>query len=120
MAMAVLVAGCGEAGDDERPTPKVVVEMRDGSYAPAKVRVPVGGRVTWVNVTEEDAHTAQSPAVPEVLYDLRILDAQNRFDLHTLQPGEAQSAEFDTPGRYRYFSSFDNSMTGVVEVVPAR
>jgi plastocyanin len=109
-------AGCGDAGDEQALPPKVTVQMLEDSYRPKTAKVPVGGRVTWVNASQE-FNTAQSPGVPEVEYDLRKLDAQNKFDIHTLQPGEAQSVVFDTPGKYVYFSSFDTAMRGVVEVV---
>ena len=114
-ATALGFAGCGAADDDPLP-PKVTVQMLADSYRPEKVKVPVGGRVTWVNASQE-FNTAQSPGVPEFENDLRKLDAQNKFDIHTLQPGEAQSVVFDTPGEYVYFSSFNNEMVGLVEVV---
>lgn len=120
MALAgVGVAGCGGGADDAPLPPKTTVELREDGYHPARARVPVGGRVTWVNVSD-GVGTAQSPGVPEFVYDLRKLDAANLFDTHTLQPGEALTVAFDTPGEYEYFSSFDSSMVGTVEVVGER
>lgn len=118
-AVAALgMAGCGAAEDGVELPPKKVVELRDDGYHPARVQVPVGGRVTWVNVST-GAGTAQTAGVPEFEYDLRKLDRRNQFDTHTLQPGEAQTVSFDTPGEYEYFSSFD-PFSGVIEVVDER
>jgi len=119
-AAALGAAGCGGGpADDAELTPKTTVELRDDGYHPVRAKVPVGGRVTWVNVSER-LGTAQSPGVPEFLYDVRKLDAQNLFDTHTLQPGEALTVTFDTPGRYVYFSSYDNSTSGLIQVVDER
>lgn len=118
---ALAAAGCGAdpgAGQRAEPTPKATVVMDDGAYRPSRVTIPVGGRVTWVNGGSE-AHTAETDGVGFFEYDRAKLDRRNRFDIHTLQPGEAESVEFDTPGTYRFHSSFDEGMRGSVEVVAA-
>jgi plastocyanin len=120
VAIAVVgLAGCGSGVEETKLAPKKTVEVREDGYHPARVEIPTNGRVTWVNVSDGLA-TAQSPDVPEIVHDLRRLDARNLFDTHTLQPGEAQTVSFDTPGEYQYFSSFDTSMVGVIEVADAR
>jgi len=116
---ALAIAGCGGASDESEPPPKATVELRDDGYHPSRAKIPVGGRITWVNVSD-DAGTAQTSGVPEVELDLRKLDAKNLFDTHTLQPGEAETVAFDTPGEYEYFSSFDVGATGIIEVVDER
>ncbi len=120
LACAVLLApGCG--GDDssavqDDASPKATIVMTDSTYRPAEVRIEVGGRVTWVNGSQT-ANTAETDGAGFFATDRRDLDERNVFDLHTLQPGEADSVEFDTPGRYRFHSSLNDRMRGVVEVV---
>ena len=86
-------------GEDEAlPSQKTTVAIYDTGFRPPKVTIPVDSRVTFVNGAL-NGNTAQSLIVPPVEYDLRVFDRQNKFDTHTLQPGEAQSVEFDTPNR---------------------
>jgi plastocyanin len=122
LAAAVAVTGCAgaDAGSpaDVEPTPKVTVRMVDVAYEPKHVRVPVGGRVTWVNAGL-DGNTAESGGAGFFEYDREAMDRRNVFDVHTLQPGEAESVVFDTPGTYRVYSSLESSMRGTVEVVAA-
>jgi plastocyanin len=98
-----------------QPSPKVTVEMLEESYRPATVRIPVGGRVTWVSGGDA-SNTAETGGAASFETDRNKLDRLNVFDIHTIQPAEAESVEFDTPGRYRYGSSFSDAL-GVVEVV---
>jgi plastocyanin len=117
--LALAGPGCG--GDrsspvDAKPSPKVTVILEGDEYVPAHVRVPVGGRVTWF-AAGQGSYTAETDGVGFFEVDRRKLDRLNRFDIHTVQRGEAESVEFDTPGVYRYYSSFDSSMKGTVEVV---
>jgi plastocyanin len=130
LRLAVLVAvpvvalcGCGsDAGDlpaNAEPSPKVTVAMVDGAYVPPKVRIAVGTRVTFVNRVPQ-ANTAETDGVGFFEFDRNLLDRENLFDIHTVQQGEAESVEFDTPGFYRYKSSVDSTMTGVIEVVQAQ
>jgi plastocyanin len=113
------LAGCGGSDSGPEPVPKTTVAIHESGYRPQKVKIPPHTRVTFVNASPE-GNTAQSPYVPEVQYNVRILDRQNKFDTHTLQPGEAQSVEFDTPGRYIYFSSLNPDIVGLVRVEKPR
>lgn len=115
LAISAAVGGCGGGEDEALPSQKTTVAIYDTGFRPPKVTIPVDSRVTFVNGAL-NGNTAQSLIVPPVEYDLRVFDRQNKFDTHTLQPGEAQSVEFDTPGRYRYFSSLKPDIRGVVEV----
>jgi plastocyanin len=124
-AVAVLaVSGC-DRGDgaspanDAQATPKVTVAMIDGAYIPEKARIRVGSRVTFFNRVG-DQNTAETAHVGFFEYDRRVLDRKNLFDVHTVQQGEAESVEFDTPGTYRYRSSVDSEMRGVIEVLAPR
>ena len=118
VAAALALSGCGGANGPavEEPSPKVTVALTDGAYSPARVRIPVGSRVTFVNRVST-SNTAETYDVGFFEYDRRVLDRENQFDVHTLQRGEAESAEFDTPGIYRYRSSLDSDMRGTIEVV---
>lgn len=118
-ALVLAASGCG--GDktsavDIEPIPKVTVVMEDGEYRPAKVRIEPGTRVTWVNAGK-DPHTAQTEGAGFFEVNRRKLDEYALFDIHTLQPGEAESIVIERPGIYEYDSSLDAKMTGAVEVV---
>jgi plastocyanin len=113
--------GCGGGSTADSPanvqaSPKATVVLTDGAYRPARVRVEAGSRVTFVN-RSTSPNTAETDGVGFFEYDRRKLDRQNRFDLHIFQPGEAESVELDTPGTYRFHSSLDSEMKGVIEVV---
>jgi plastocyanin len=118
--LAWVASGCG-GGDatspvDVRPSGKATVVITDGAYIPARVRIRVGERVTWIN-RDEAPNTVESGGAGFFEVDRDKLDARNVFDLHTFQQGEAESLEFDTPGAYKYHSSLNGDMEGVVEVV---
>lgn len=117
LAVALLAVSCGEDGGDVdlQPTPKATVIIEDGRYQPPTVRVPAGARVTWVNLNADFA-TVETAGVGFMEFDRDKLDREDKFDLHTFSIGEAESAEFDTPGRYEYYSSYDNDMKGTVIV----
>ena len=118
LALALL-PGCGDdAGSpaNAEASPKATVTMTDGAYIPARVRIHVGDRVTFINRSDV-ANTAETDDVGFFEYDRRVHDRDNEFDIHTVQRGEAESVEFDTPGIYRYHSSLDDEMKGVIEVV---
>lgn len=114
------MTGCGHSsfgGDgDPRTTAKALVVLGSDDYRPPRVRIDVGSRVTFFNDSPV-ANTAETKGVGFFDVDRDQQDRDNEFDVHTLQPGEAESVEFDTPGTYRYHSSFDFAMRGVVEVV---
>jgi len=120
LAALVPLAGCGGSGADGpanvQATPKATVVLTDGAYRPARVRIGVGSRVTFVNRSEVP-NTAETGGIDTLEADRAALDRQNRFDLHTFRQGEAESVAFDTPGTYRFHSSLNSRMKGVVEVV---
>lgn len=121
LAVSLAATGCrGQAPDPPTapPSPKRTVLIDDGGYQPARVQIRAGGRVTWVN-RGQSAQTVETDGVAFFELDREKLDVENRFDLHTLQPGEAESVAFDTPGRYEYHSSFDSEMKGTVVVAPS-
>jgi plastocyanin len=119
---SVLAGGAGGCGADGttpanvKPSDKATVVITDGAYVPARVRIEVGDRVTWVN-RDQAPNTVETGGAGFFEVNRDKLDARNIVDLHTFQQGEAESVEFDTAGRYRYHSSFNGEMKGVVEVV---
>ena len=116
-----LLAGCADQPDPgaANASPKKTVVIRDGAYRPAVVRVGVGDRVTWVN-RDAAVATVETGGVGFFDYDRQDHDRRNVFDLYSLSIGEAESVRFDTPGRYRYHSSFDADMTGYVTVMESQ
>jgi plastocyanin len=121
--IALALSGCGGSDDDSpaavQASPKATVVLTAAAYHPPRVRIKVGNRVTFVNRVVQP-NTAETEGVGFFEYDRRVHDRKNVFDVHTLQQGEAESVEFDTPGVYRYFSSLDNEMRGVIEVIEPR
>lgn len=115
---ALATTGCGgnASAVDAEPTPKVTVVMKDGDYHPDNVQIQQGTRVTWVNA-DKDPQTAETPGAGFYEVDRRKMAKRGLFDIHTLQPGEAESLTFDRPGRYSYGSSYDERMWGVIEVL---
>lgn len=120
---AVLAAGCAGDGSPAegvaKPAPKRTIVLENSTYHPPVVRVRAGSRVTWIN-GGDTPHTAETDGVGFFDYDRTEHRAQGLFDLHTLQPGEAESVLFTRPGRYDYHSSLDTTMTGTVIVTGRR
>lgn len=118
--VAVTIAGCGGAPRgpaNEVPPPKVTVVLGAREYRPARIEVPAGTRVTWVNASKEQ-NTVETADVGFFEYDREAMARRGTFDLHILSSGEAESLVLERPGTYRYTSSLDSEMVGVVRVTP--
>jgi plastocyanin len=76
------------------------------TFKPARLTVPVGTRVTWVN-RDDVPHTATSTKKPRV-FDSRTLDTDEKF-----------SHVFTKPGTYEYFCALHPKMTAQI-IVTAR
>lgn len=116
--LALTAPGCG--GDeasavDAEPTRKVTIVIKDGRYDPQGIQIDAGTRVTWVNASKRP-ETAETPGAGFYELDRRKLAERKKFDIHTLQPGEAESLVFDRPGKYVYGSSYTR-MWGLIKVV---
>lgn len=126
MAAAVLLAGCGgsdsgtakpEAAASTSPTTapvpaanpaaKGAVTVKQFQFMPAELTVKAGTTVTWTN-QDDILHTATSGTTPGT--------ADGKFDGPMDGRGKAFSHVFDQAGRYPYFCSRHNSMTGTVIV----
>jgi plastocyanin len=88
------------------PAPKAVakeITIDNFSYNPAKLTVPVGTKVTWIN-QDDVPHTVTSSAKPR------------RFNSGTLDTEDRFSYVFTTPGTYKYFCAVHPHMTAQVIV----
>jgi plastocyanin len=122
-AAALLSAGCGDSpGDVNGDVRKAIATAMRSSgaddvkiaitadgYEPSLVRVPAGGKVTWVNV-------GGPPTTAENYESGRL-----KIDTHTIYRGQSKSWVFKIPGRYDYFSVYDSqSYSGTVIVERSR
>jgi plastocyanin len=82
-----------------------VVAMRDFRFVTAEVRIPRGGRVTWLNCD------------PVVVGDHTTTSDNGVWDSGFMAPGAHFSRVFDQPGRFEYHCDPHASfMRGVVIV----
>jgi plastocyanin len=128
IATAVLLGGCG--GSDSAsvksetastspttapstspttstPTSAAAVTVKQFQFMPAELTVKAGTTVTWTN-QDQILHTATFGATPGT--------ADGTFDGPMDGPGKSVSHTFDRPGRYPYFCSRHNFMTGTIVV----
>jgi plastocyanin len=103
-SLLLAASGCGSDGEAADPN-QFIVKITDSGYEPARIVVPTGTRVTWVNDGERpnSVQTWQSGPHP--------------FDLHTFYADDRKSFVFRYPGRYEYFSSWRSGYDGVVRVI---
>jgi plastocyanin len=120
-----LVTGCSDddgsaAAGSVKPNPpiKATVDIVKSRYVPAKTRVLAGGTVTFMNLDENEPHTAETqdsmvttPGDP--------FDPEADFDTHTLSWGEPYTVTFHKPGHYEFVCSYDPDMKGTVDVLLA-
>jgi plastocyanin len=97
------VAGCDVRLPSEAVGSTIVI-IRDFAFSPAQVRVPVGGKVTWVNcgAPGSDAHTSTADA--------------GAWSSPLLAPGETYTREFAAAGALPYHCEPHPGMTGTVTV----
>jgi len=100
----VKLEGIQGTGQIVQPNPQNTVIIKDYSFQPSTLTVPVGTSVTWHNQGGVD-HTVTSDA--KGLFDKRV------------NPGEEFSNYFNTPGTYDYHCSIHTSMHGKIVVTGA-
>jgi plastocyanin len=83
----------------------VRIDIVDFAFDPPMVEVPVGARVTWVNVGPTD-HTAVAFGT----------DGSKVFDSNIMHEGDVYSLSLTRPGRYEYICGLHPSMMAVVIV----
>lgn len=77
------------------------VDIKDFTYGPPELTVPVGVRVTWTN-RDEEPHT--------------ITSATGAFSSTGLSHDETFTQTFTRPGRYAYFCALHPQMRASVVV----
>ncbi|HEX5713675.1 MAG TPA: cupredoxin family copper-binding protein [Solirubrobacterales bacterium] len=110
LAIAVLVVGCG--GDDggadrtstsaEAATGSDAVTVRDYTYEPARITVPKGATVTFVN-RDSTPHTATSKE-------------SGLFESGSLETGKSGQVVLGESGAFAYYCLFHPFMKGTVVV----
>jgi plastocyanin len=79
-----------------------MVEIKDFTFVPDSVEIPVGSTVTWTN-SDAAPHTATA------------LDRE-ALQSGTLNQGDSYSQTFDQPGTFDYFCEFHANMKGTIVV----
>jgi plastocyanin len=99
---AVEAADSSASGDAEAVADATMVDIKDFTFVPDPVEIPVGATVTWIN-SDTAPHTAT---------------AQDRDVLQsgTLDQGDSYSQTFDQPGTFDYFCEFHANMKGTIIV----
>ena len=94
------LAGAGLAAEQKAAAgPQIVIEHQ--KYAPAKLTVPAGTTVTWIN-HDADPHT--------------VVASSGEFRSPGLDTDESFSRRFTVPGTYVYFCTLHPLMTGTITV----
>jgi plastocyanin len=101
LAAALLVVGCGGAGESSEPVATTEVEMvKSYRFDPKTIEIESGDTVTWTN-EDNFTHTVQ-------------VDGQGD---HKVGQGESVSITFDEPGSYDYVCTLHSKdMDGTVIV----
>lgn len=98
----LLAAAITRAATDSKQSAKETrIEIKDFSFQPKLVTVPVGTKVVWVN-KDEEPHTVVST---DKTFLSRALDTDDTF-----------AFTFDKPGTYEYFCSVHPRMTAKIVV----
>lgn len=113
VAIAVLLAGCGGtpspsrhhsgrlSGTGRHETSVRTVAIRGFAYHPARLTIPAGTRIVFVN-RDGTAHTATSTT--------------SAFDSGTIPPGGSRGVVLSRPGVYRFYCQFHAFMRGEIVV----
>ncbi len=101
LAAALLVAGCGGAGESGEPVATTEVEMvKSYRFEPETIEIQAGDKVTWTN-EDNFTHTVQ---------------VEGQGD-HKVAQGESVSITFDEPGTFDYVCTLHSrDMEGTVVV----
>jgi plastocyanin len=112
-SLAVLVAGCGDAGKGSgaavsRAPAKsaATIDIASFKFVPASVTVRAGASVTWVN-RDKAPHTAQNTGEK----------GPAEFNSGRLDTDQSKSVPFEKPGVYRYYCIYHRFMRASVTVV---
>jgi amicyanin len=101
LLMFILAISCAKTVDDS-PTPGALdVFIQDMAFNPSTITVTAGSTVTWTN-KDINTHNVTSDG--------------GLFTSGNINPNEAYSFKFDTPGTYPYHCSIHTGMKGKVVV----
>lgn len=89
------------ATDSKKAAKEMRIEIKDFSFQPKEVTVPVGSKVIWVN-KDEEPHTVVST---DKAFLSKALDTDDTF-----------AFTFEKPGTYEYFCSVHPRMTAKIVV----
>lgn len=89
------------ATDSKQSARETRIEIKDFSFQPKLVTVPVGARVVWVN-KDEEPHT--------------IVSTDKTFLSKALDTDDTFAFTFNKPGTYEYFCSVHPRMTAKIVV----
>ena len=103
---AILVAGLSWADrTNGAHAEEALITIKDFSFTPPLVTVPVGATVTWVN-EDDEPHT--------------VVGSDALFRSHALDTGDRFSFTFSAPGRFEYFCSIHTHMVGTILVAASQ
>lgn len=95
-------AGSRRGGKGAKAAAVRTVAMRDGSkFKPRNIKIDVGDTVRWENESDV-AHDA--------------IGEKNSFETPIIDGGESSEHPFDEAGKYPYFCSIHQGMTGKIQV----
>lgn len=117
LALALACGGCGPSLKAQDVPPKRTIVATDHGYLPDRLTVRAGTRITFVGRSDQPV-TAETEGVGVLDLDRRQHREAGMFDVHTLQRGEAETVMLDRVGTYRYRSSYDGTMRGLITVTP--
>lgn len=90
--LSLFITSCEKKYDEEgNKTSAREVVIRDKTFHPEVIKVPVGTEITWVN-QDKTVHTVTS-GIPEHII----------FDSGEIQPNGSFSFEFIFPGNFEYY-----------------
>jgi plastocyanin len=87
-----------------KPSAVGSISIKNFTFSPAKITVPVGTKVTWTN-QDDTAH--------------RVMITDLKKGSSALDTGDAFSYTFTKPGTYKYFCTLHPQMVGSVTVTAA-
>jgi len=106
VALVLVVAGCSSDSQPDATTAGAQVEIDTFQFEPESIEVDAGTTATWTN-RDDILHTVTA-GMPEM--------PTGNFDETLDGAGTTGSVTFDEAGRYDYFCSRHNGMTGTVVV----
>jgi|CXWL01.1.fsa_nt_gi plastocyanin len=92
---------------------RVVKFTKDGKFEPAHVAVHTGGKITWVNESNQSVWPASNPHPVHTDYTASAFDAKR-----ALKPGESWTFTFAEAGVWSYHNHLQPGVQGDVQVTP--